>query len=255
MNGYYRKDSGSGFTPVTPDRLYDTRDPGHQRLAAGQQLVLKVAGSTPGAPSNAGAVALNLTAIGPDGPGWMRVSPCGRRRCRHLVDQLRTRRGASQHRRHPGRRERHGVHREQRRADFALDLMGYFATGSGYQFQPLAPVRMFDSRLPTGDLNKSTNTSPVGAGTSRQAQDRRRAGGALHREAASVNITAVDAGQATHITAYPCGTLPDSSNLNLAPAQAVTANGAMVKLSSAGELCLYTKNRAHFIVDINGVWL
>jgi hypothetical protein len=28
----------------------------------------------------------------------------------------------------------------------------------------------------------------------------------------------------------------------------------MVKLSGSGELCVFTKNSVHLIVDINGVW-
>ena len=74
-------------------------------------------------------------------------------------------------------------------------------------------------------------------------------------KAASVNITGVDVGNNSYITVYPCGALPLTSNLNITPQQRVTANGAMVKLSDNGDLCLFSQNAVHLVVDINGVWL
>ena len=74
-------------------------------------------------------------------------------------------------------------------------------------------------------------------------------------KAASVNITSVVAGSSAFITAYPCGSLPLASNLNISPWQQVTANGAMVKLSNEGDLCLYSSSDVHLVLDINGVWL
>ena len=57
------------------------------------------------------------------------------------------------------------------------------------------------------------------------------------------------------LTAYPCGTRPNTSNVNIAPSQIATSNGAMVKLSSGGDLCIYSIRDVHVVVDINGVWL
>jgi uncharacterized protein YkwD len=50
VNGYYRSDSGAGFTPVTPVRLFDSRDDG-VRLAAGEERAFDVVGTNPGAPA------------------------------------------------------------------------------------------------------------------------------------------------------------------------------------------------------------
>jgi hypothetical protein len=256
INGYYRKDGGAGYTPITPARLYDSRDPGGSKLTPGQELVLPVAGVTPGAPAGSSAVALNLTAIVPDWYGWMRIYPCGSTSGSQISSinfapgEVRANTVVT-----PVASNGTVCVSSSATVDLALDLMGYFGNTGGYQFQPLAPVRMFDSRLVSSDLNQVTNSSPVGAGQVVRLRVAGTQGVPAGAKAASVNITAVSGGMASHVTAYPCGTLPDSSNLNVAPAQTVTANGAMVKLSSTGDLCVFAKNPTHIIVDINGVWL
>jgi hypothetical protein len=56
------------------------------------------------------------------------------------------------------------------------------------------------------------------------------------------------------VTAYPCGVVPNVSNLNFSQSTPAIANGALVPLSATGELCLFTSNDVHLVVDINGVW-
>ena len=80
--GYFP--AGSGFHPVVPQRLLDTRGLG---TADGQQngdgpvaargvFVLDVRGRA-GVPADADAVALNLVATETDGPGYVTAYPCG----------------------------------------------------------------------------------------------------------------------------------------------------------------------------------
>jgi hypothetical protein len=254
INGYYRRGDGAGFTPLSPVRLYDSRDIG-ARLQPGEVRALAVAGVSPGAPGDAGAVALNLTAIAPDNPGFIRVFPCGT----------------------PAGNEISSINfgRWEVRAntvvvpvaagtvclqanvgvDVAVDLSGYFSGSGGYQFQPLSPVRMFDSRLPQSELNEVTGGAPVAAGQVVRLHIAGHQGVPAGAKAASVNVTGVDVGTNSYITAYPCGPLPLASNLNITPQQHVAANGAMVKLSDDGDLCLFSQSSVHLVVDINGVWL
>jgi hypothetical protein len=82
-----------------------------------------------------------------------------------------------------------------------------------------------------------------------------RQGVPANAKAASLNLTSVDAGSNSYITAFPCGARPLASNLNITPQQRVTANGAMVKLSDDGDLCLFSQSAVHLVVDINGVWV
>jgi hypothetical protein len=254
INGYYRRGNGAGFTPITPVRLYDTRDSG-ARLQPGEVRALTVSGVSPGAPGDATAVALNLTAIIPELPGFIRVFPCGSPAGNEISSinfgqwEVRANTVVVP--------VANGTVCMQANVavDVAVDLSGYFGSSSGYKFQPLSPVRMFDSRLATSELNEATGGAPLAAGQSVRLHIAGRQGVPGAAKAASDNITSVDVGQASFITAYPCGSRPLASNLNITPDQQVTANGAMVKLSPEGDLCLYTLNAVHLVVDINGVWL
>src|SRR5690606_38579649 len=79
VNGTYTSSAdeataGDGFHPVQPARVYDTRVAGG-RIDAGAERVVQVTGV--GAPNGAEAVALNVTAVGPDHAGYVQVYPCG----------------------------------------------------------------------------------------------------------------------------------------------------------------------------------
>jgi hypothetical protein len=254
INGYYRRGDGAGFTPMIPVRLYDSRDSG-ARLQPDEVRTLTVAGVTPGAPGSATAVALNLTAITPDNPGFIRVFPCGspagseissinfgRGELRANTVVVPVANGTVCLQSSVG-------------ADIAVDLSGYFGNADGYQFQPLSPVRMFDSRLATSELNEITGGAPLAAGQTVRLHIAGHQGVPANAKAASVNITSVEVGANSFLTAFPCGDRPLASNLNITTQQHVTANGAMVKLSPEGDLCIYTLSAVHLVVDINGVWL
>ena len=254
INGYYHSDQGAGFTPITPTRLYDSRETGG-RFAPGEERALTVTGVGPGAPAGSTAVALNLTAIHPDGPGFVKIHPCGATTSAEISSinfgpyEVRANTVVT-----PVAADGSICVQASTGLDVAIDLAGYFGAG-GHDFQPLVPVRMFDSRFRTSDLNQVTNGQPVGAGQVVTLRVAGAQGIPSSAKAASVNITAVDSGQDTFVTAYPCGARPLASNVNITPAQRANANGAMVKLSSTGDLCLYTVNAVHLVVDINGVWV
>jgi hypothetical protein len=254
INGYYSSDTGAGFTPLTPVRLFDTRDSG-QRLGAGEERSFRVVGANPGAPAGATAVAINLTAIQPDGPGYVRVYPCGAPTAAEISS---INFGAGDIRANtvvtPVSADGSICFQASTGIDIAFDLLGYFGS-SGYSFQPLVPVRMFDSRYRTSDLNQMTNGRALAAGQVITLGIAGKQGVPAGARAASVNITAVAAGAASYVTAYPCGTRPLASNVNITPGQFATANGAMVKLSATGDVCLYASQPVHVIIDINGVWL
>ncbi|MEV6210389.1 PKD domain-containing protein [Kitasatospora sp. NPDC051914] len=75
--GYYSETGKGRFTPTTPTRLADTRaDGSKQPLGPGAQLNLPIAG-THGAPANATAAVLNVTATQPTNPGYLTVWPDG----------------------------------------------------------------------------------------------------------------------------------------------------------------------------------
>ena len=255
VNGYYRgATDGGGFVPVTPTRLLDTRNPGNQSLEAGVEVALQVVGTAGGAPHGSVGVAMNITVIQPENHGHLSVYPCGAEslnisNINYVPGDVRPNsvvtpvdaRGRVCLRSHSG-------------TDVAVDFTGYFTDGGGLDLLPLDPIRIFDSRSAHRSLNESTGGRLVGAGQVVRIKVAGARGVPAGAKAVSVNLTATEAAAATHLTAYPCGTRPNTSNLNIDPSQFVAANGAMVKLSAGGELCVYTLNPTHIILDINGVW-
>ncbi len=256
VNGYYRTViDGSGFVPVRPARLLDSRDQGVARLRAGVEVRLKVAGVDGGAPTDATGVALNVTVIEPKYSGHLQVYPCG---VTSRVDISNVNYVPNEYRPNsvvsPVGEKGQICLRSLRDTHVAIDLTGYFSADKGLDFLALDPVRLFDSRSFSAGLNEATSGQRVGAGQVVRVQIAGERGIPADARAVSVNLTATDALNDTYLTAYPCGTLPKTSNVNIVTSQFVNANGAMVKLSASGELCIYSKNAVHLIVDINGIW-
>ncbi|MEO6570422.1 MAG: CAP domain-containing protein [Ilumatobacteraceae bacterium] len=256
VNGYYRSGkSGSGFTPLTPKRIHDSREPGSTRLRAGEERAIAITGSDGGAPAGANGAALNVTVVTPSGHGFLQVYPCGApvgaafSNVNYVPDEIRPNSVVSL-------LDDSGrvCVRSLTDADVLVDLTGYFKAGAGLNFLPLSPIRLFDSRSSFAGLNPVTGGDRVGAGQVVHLKIAGQRGIPTNAKAVSVNITATEAVAPTFLTAFPCGSMPDTSNINLVPRQAVNANGAMVKLSGDGELCVYTLQGVHVIVDINGVW-
>ena len=82
VDGYFPV--GSGFSPIVPQRLHDSRGEGTSDgqangggpYGAGQVVSVLVRGRA-GVPSNASAAALNVIATQTTGPGYVAVFPCG----------------------------------------------------------------------------------------------------------------------------------------------------------------------------------
>jgi hypothetical protein len=256
VNGYYRTGSpGSGFAPVAPNRLFDSRSPGNARLVAGQEYAVQVAGVPGGAPTGSTAAALNVTAVWPQAGGFLKVYPCGAPTAAEIstinYDAIDVRPNSVVT---PLDDAGRVCLWSLRDTDVVVDYTGNFGSG-GRAFQALSPIRMFDSRSPHASLNEVTGGARVGGGQVVRLQIAGRRGVPPAATAVSMNLTATDPVSGSFLTAYPCGDRPSTSNLNIAPGQAVAANGAMVKLSSSGEVCVYADAAVHVIVDVNGVWL
>lgn len=252
INGYYRSTTGTGFVPITPARLYDSRTLG-QQLRAGAELQLQVAGRA-GAPSEATGAALNVTAIRPAAGGYLQVYPCGVNSAQ-AFSNLNFTAGDVRPNTVVTALDRQGriCLRSTTDLHVAVDLTGYFAAGTGLDFVALAPIRFFDSRSTFATLNESTGGRLVTTGNVVRLKVAGQRGIPATAKAVSINLTATGSTGSGYLTAYPCGTRPSTSNVNIIPSRAV-ANGAMVKLSAAGELCVYSYGVTHVIVDINGVW-
>ncbi len=251
VNGTYEHGDHRGFVPLKPQRVYHSAAIG-QPLAAGEERAIQIAGH--GAPHGATAVALNATIVNPDAAGYLQVYPCGAPTAAEI----------SSVNYGPGDVRPNSVVvaldgagkvcvRSKAATDLIIDITGHFADDA-LAFQPVVPVRMFDSRDRQAELNSITGgTKPQAEQVLRIPISGRR-GIPADARAVTVNLTATEAGAATHLTAFACGARPTASNVNAHPAQGSVANGAIVELSPDGELCVYVRNPVHVVVDVNGVW-
>ena len=117
---------------------------------------------------------------------------------------------------------------------------------------PLTPSRILDTRIPIGVSTagkvseRSIEVSVLGEGGVPGT-------GVL---AVALNLTAAegDADQyGGFVTVYPCGDLPDTSNLNFIDDQTV-ANTILAPVSAVGSVCLFVHGSAHLILDVSGYY-
>jgi hypothetical protein len=70
--------------------------------------------------------------------------------------------------------------------------------------------------------------------------------------AVALNITATQSSKTGFATIYPCGSSrPSASTINFTPGITV-ANGIISKVGTNGEVCIYTHQRTHLVIDVNG---
>ena len=66
-----------------------------------------------------------------------------------------------------------------------------------------------------------------------------------------MNVTVTSSRGEGFVTAYPCDSRPDASNLNYVLNQTVP-NAVIAPVSANGEVCFYTYAETHLIADVNG---
>lgn len=132
--------------------------------------------------------------------------------------------------------------------DIIVDLVGHFDR-SGAQFRQVDLDRVLDTRL--------VRPGPIPPPQIRQGQEvrltRAQLGVPADTAAVMVNLTVTRANAPGFLTAYPCGDVPPTSNVNFRRNQD-RANTSVVALSaSTGEMCLRLGDAdADIIVDLVG---
>ena len=231
-----------------PSRLLDTRDDTgghHSRLAVGEVLQLVVAGRA-GVVPGATAAALNVTAVGPGGDGFLTVWPCGG--TQPTTSNLNFRAGVT-----IANAVLVGLGSGGKvclsasvPTDVLADVSAWFDGSS--PIVPLAPQRIVDTR---SALGRST-ARPLAVGEVLRVPIKERVGVVNDAASAIVNLTAVDASANGFLTAYPCDqSVPTTSNVNVASGGTV-ANAVVVSLSSDGALCVVSSVETHVLVDLMG---
>lgn len=227
-------DTGS-YTPTRATRILDTRSglgAPKVRVAAGQAVTVTV----PGLPADATAVTLNVTAVGASAGTFLVAYPAGTTPPATSsvnvpgaapVANLVTVKVA------PGGKV--SIRNSLGLLDVIADLQGYYATGSGYRYTSVAPIRIVDTRSglggETGPISWIGVTHPVGSLTPYPVID------VTAARALTVNLTAVGPSAAGYLTAYDYDGAgrPGTSNLNFGAWQTV-ANLATVPATATSHL-------------------
>jgi hypothetical protein len=251
VSGYFP--AGTGFSSLTPARVLDTRSGARVGNAAGTgtPLTLSLFGKGGLPASGIGAVALNVTVVSGENPtlggGYVTVYPCGT-----LPD-------ASNLNFTTGQTIPNSVIAPVSAtgtvcfyvygtAHLLADVSGYFPAGTG--FSSLTPARVLDTRSGAKVGNAAGTGTPLTLSLFGK-------GGlpASGIGAVALNVTVVSGENPTigggYVTVYPCGTLPDASNLNFTTGQTIP-NSVIAPVSAAGTVCFYVYGTAHLLADVSG---
>ncbi len=237
------------YESITPVRIVDTRSgTGGHTGAVEAECTLRLRLTDSVVPAGAGAAALSVTAISPEG-GFLTVFPCGDGRPR--ASSINTRSGVPT----PNLvvavpdTQRDVCIFSRRTSHIVIDLQGWWGPGAN-RFRPIEPVRAYDTR-------KLTVPAKL---PSRAVRNVLLAPEFVPSDATSVviNLTVAETDAAGWMLAYPCGEVaPRASNLNY-EARDTRAVAVIVGLGTRnggqGEICITTQERTHFIVDVVGYY-
>ena len=233
------------YRALSPVRVLDTRQQGGA-VKDGSVVELKVAGRN-GVPSGAAAAVVNLTVVEPQAAGYLTAyaqggeAPvasnvnfvAGKTRSNLAVVPLSA----------DGRIALRFA--SPATAHLVADIQGYVVGGQAQApgtVQLLRPTRLLDTR----------ESQAVPAGGDLKLPVAGKAGLPAAVSAVILNVTAVDAGAAGYVTAYPGGERPTASNLNFVAGQTVP-NLVLVKVGPDG---VVLHNGAatplHLVADIQG---
>ncbi|MEZ4441320.1 MAG: hypothetical protein R3B72_19630 [Polyangiaceae bacterium] len=240
--GYFA--NPQAFTPVAPRRKLDTRDPEHSGIGGTGKLGAKtercVAIADDVVPTGARAVAINLTAVAPEAPGFLVAYPDG-----DDPPDTSTLNYA------PGHPVANNaiVELEQGRlcvhslaaSHVIVDVVGFFGPSSTYR--PVVAKRRLDTR---------NLAAQPRAGAIRCLRVAGVAGVPDTARAVFLNLTAVKEQAPGYLVAFAEGTpIPQTSNLNYAPSR-VVANGQVVAVGRDGNVCILTHAATDYVVDVAG---
>ena len=222
--------AASGYVPLNPFRLIDTRQTG--AISPGGTLAINPAATTTAA-AGAEAVAVNVTVTGSIGSGFLTVFPCGT----PLPNASNLNYGSGDTRAvlvTVALGAGSFCVYSQSAAHVIVDLQGAYRPGVGARYQPLSPSRLLDSRS-TGPVVSARVSLPAGTA------------------AVALNVTALSGGNG-FVTVFPCDVgLPNTSNVNTSGGTPV-ANLVVSRAAANGQVCLQTSTPMDLIVDLQGVY-
>ncbi|MBB4910933.1 RCC1 domain-containing protein [Actinophytocola algeriensis] len=238
--------AASGFTPVSPKRVLDTRIGGGPVGPAGTVTIDLSAA----VPASVTAVALNVTGTGPTTATFVTAYPAGT--ARPTASNLNLVTGETRANLATvavGADRKVVLYNNTGSVHLLADLTGYYAADAPGRFSAASPNRVMDTRTqvefrPPGPFGPDTvETLDLSGKVPASAT------------AVTFTLTGTAATTSTFVTAWPSGTpRPTASNLNLA-AGATTPNQVVVALGADRKVDLYNKNGdTHLIIDLAGFY-
>lgn len=251
----------ANIVPLVPARLLETRtSPGLStidgrhlrtgRVAAGGIYELDVTGRG-GVADDAVAVMLNVTAVRPDGKGFITVFPCTPRvpnssNVNYVAGDIAPNSVVAK------------LSEDGRvclytyaGTDMIVDVTGYVPIGGAPI--PLDPARLVESRRLPGNVTVDGQYEGIGrvsAGTTTKFRVRGRAGVPDEAEAVHLNVTAINPDARGFLTVFPCtSSVPTTSNVNYV-AGATAPNAVLATVSTDGFVCIYTSASTDLIADV-----
>jgi len=235
----------SGFNPITPTRIMDTRNSlNGPVLGPGESRQLRIEG-TPGLPnSNVGAVALNVTVVAPtsDG-GFLTIWPSGESMpTASSLNFQRNETAANAVIVGVGSDGSVSIFNFSGNSHVIVDVAGWFDQG----FDPMTPFRIADtrnmSRYPKLGPGQTMEIMMVGSGEIPSQ----------NVGAVSLNITVTGGTEPSFLTVWPSGrSRPTASSLNFEAGQ--TIPNAVVSGVGNGSVSIYNAfGDVDVIVDVTG---
>ncbi|MEO5680804.1 MAG: hypothetical protein ABIS47_14175 [Acidimicrobiales bacterium] len=229
--GSYDADPGDGLTPLTPTRVFDSRQQQGAPWDPGEVRNVSVTGGQ--VPADADAVVANVTVTNTTSSGFLALWPAGT--APPMASSLNWSSGqtiANSVTAKVGAGGNLSVFNESGTADVIVDVVGFFASGSGGSFHPVSPSRIQDSRWAAS----GPYASPWGPGTTRAIQVTGVGNIPSGAAAALLNVTATDTTATSFLTTWPAqAPAPDTSSLNWQAGQTVP-NAVTSRLSAGGAI-------------------
>ncbi|MCY7372745.1 MAG: peptidoglycan recognition protein [Spirochaetaceae bacterium] len=237
----------TGFVPVDPIRLYDTRADGNFPVGPGQRLDLRVPGVGKVPAEGIGAVALNVSATCASAATTVSVWPAGTAKPASVALNVPAGIGASALAVTAlGGDGVVSLVNSAGTTELAVHVVGYYPVVGGQVFRPTKTLRLYDSRLdPAG---------PLAAGAERTVAMPNLSGiPATAMTGALLNVTA-QGGQGTgSLTVQSLESARESATVRFAPG-ATVKNRAVARLEN-GTFKISARDAAtHVVVDVVGWW-
>jgi Stage II sporulation protein len=229
-------------------RLVDTRDDGTTRtVVPGAPLRVAVLDRFGVPATGAVGVALNVTAVDPVGPGWLRVWPCGAPEPETSSVNYMTR----------GAVEPNAVVvpvdatgeicvSTMTATEVLVDVSGWF--DDGLQF---AAGRLVDTRDDAA-VQTVVPGVPLRVPVAGQ-QGVARLDASPAPSGVALNVTAVAPTGPGYLRVWPCGSPePETSSVNYMARNAIEPNAVVAPVDATGEMCVSTMTPTEVIVDVSG---